>query len=134
MFDLTHDAYFAALRENRLMGLECEACGGITTPPKATCDACGGTSLTPAQLSGKGVIRTYTVIRVAPDGHEAPYIVILTELDEGPWLVGNLEGVDPDSASMALIGKRVKLGHRIISRNDFMDSDGVVPLFSPDDQ
>lgn len=130
MAALTHEHYFDALRENRLMGLECRECGGITTPPKSTCGACSGSALDPVRLSGNGVIRTYTVIRVAPEGRDAPYIVVLTELDEGPWLMGNLANVDPETASMALIGRRVELGHQIITRGAYMAGDGVAPLFS----
>lgn len=133
MYALTHDRYFAALKENRLMGLICHDCGGITTPPKATCDQCSGIALETVELSGNGAIRTYTVIRVAPEGVEAPYIVVLVELDEGPWLMGNLDGIAPDAASTVLIGRRVKLGHRLVPSGCYAADDGVSPLFSLSD-
>jgi uncharacterized protein len=127
---LTHSQYFAALRENRLVGLQCLDCGGVTVPPKATCEECSSTNLEQARLSGEGIIKTFTVIRVAPQGLEAPYIVVLVELQEGPWLMGNLEGIEPDQAAMSLIGRRVMLGHREISQMNYTAGPGVVPLFS----
>ncbi len=85
MYKLTHLQYFAALKEDILKGLKCLDCGTITVPPKATCDECGSTNQEITQLSGEGTIRTFTVIRVAPEGFKAPYVVVLTQLREGPW-------------------------------------------------
>lgn len=133
MYPMTHQQYFAALKENQLAGLKCLECNAITVPPKATCEQCSGTALQPVALSGAGVIKTFTVIRVAPEGLQAPYIVVLVELAEGPWLMGNLAGVEPDRASMELIGKRVTLGHRVVPNMRYTAGEGVVPLFSPVD-
>lgn len=130
MYKLTHNQYFSELKENRLVGLKCLDCGAVTVPPKATCEQCSTTNLETTVLSGEGVIRTFTVIRVAPEGLTAPYIVTLVELDEGPWLMGNLDAVDPDQATMALIGKRVKLGHKVIPQMAYTAGESVVPLFS----
>jgi uncharacterized OB-fold protein len=130
MYRLTHVQYFEALKENVLKGLKCLDCGTITVPPKATCDDCGSSNQEVTQLSGEGNIRTFTVIRVAPDGFEAPYIVVLVQLREGPWLTGLLEGLDPDQASMELIGKKVSLGHKVVPDMKFTSGEGVVPAFS----
>ncbi|MDR3554865.1 MAG: Zn-ribbon domain-containing OB-fold protein [Syntrophobacteraceae bacterium] len=130
MYKLTHAQYFTALKENRLEGLKCCECEAITVPPKATCQECGSPSLEVTTLSGEGAIRTFTVIRVAPEGLEAPYIVVLAELKEGPWLMGNLEGIEPSAATMDLIGRPVKLGHRVVTGMRYTAGEGVVPLFS----
>lgn len=130
MYQLTHNQYFAALKENKLMGLKCFDCGAVTVPPKAACERCSSTGLEVTPLAGRGVIRTFTVIRIAPEGLQAPYIVVLVELEEGPWLMGNLEGVEPDCASMELIGKRVQLRHKVVAQTLYSAGEGVVPLFS----
>jgi hypothetical protein len=36
----------------------------------------------------------------------------MVELDEGPWIMGNLTDIDPNRVTMEIIGKRVKLGPR----------------------
>ena len=130
MYKLTHIQYFAALKENILKGLKCLDCGTITVPPKATCDECGSTNQEVTQLSGEGTIRTFTVIRVAPEGFKAPYVVVLAQLREGPWLTGLLNSLEPESATMELIGKRVKLGHKVVQHMKHTAGEGVVPLFA----
>jgi uncharacterized OB-fold protein len=121
--------YFDALKEDKLKGLKCLDCGAITVPPKATCEECGSANQEVTLLSGKGAIKTFTVIRVAPEGLQAPYIVVLIQTDESPWLMGNLEGIEPDQATMTLIGRRVKLGHKVIGEMKYTAGEGVVPLF-----
>ncbi len=130
MYKLTHVQYFEALKENVLKGLKCLECGTITVPPKAACDECGGVDHEVVQLTGDGTIRTFTVIRVAPEGFQAPYVVVLVQLREGPWLTGLLNGLDPDKATMDLIGQKVKLGHRVVEHMRYTAGEGVVPDFS----
>lgn len=129
MYKLTRRQYFEALKEGKLLGLKCKYCGEYTAPPKACCDNCGSREVEVVTLAGKGVIKTYTVVRVAPEGFRAPYIVAMAELEEGPWLVGNLEGVDPDEASMDLIGKRVSVGHKVLLSLPYTSGEAVTPVF-----
>ena len=70
----------------------------------------------------KGTVKTFTVSHVAPEGLKHPYIIAMVELDEGPWLMGNIIDVDPEKANMDLIGKAVSVGS---SRIDFPENDNV---------
>lgn len=128
-YKLTHKEYFEALKEGRLMGLKCRVCGGYTAPPKVCCDVCGGTDSEVVQLSGKGEIKTFTVVRVAPEGLEAPYIVAMAQLEEGPWIMGNIAGIDPGRAGMDLIGKKVVVGYRVLPPMNYTAGEGVTPVF-----
>jgi uncharacterized OB-fold protein len=69
-------------------------------------------------MKGKGTLRTFTVIRVAPEGMKPPYIVAMVELDEGPWAIGNLVDIAPDEADIGLMGRRVRLGSRLLEQGD----------------
>ena len=129
-YKLTHKAYTDALREDRLLGLKCNKCGGCTVPPKKVCIECTSEDVDIIELSGKGEIRTFTVIRVAPEGFEAPYLVGLVELEEGPWLMGTILGIEPDKATMDIIGKKVKLGHTIVPEDKFSAGERVAATFS----
>lgn len=129
IYKLNHKEYYNALKEGQLMGLKCRECGAYTTPPKACCDGCGGTEIEAANLSGKGEIKTFTVIRVAPEGLEAPYIVAMAELEEGPWIMGNLVGMNPDKTGMELIGKKVIIGHKVLPQMNYTSGEGVTPTF-----
>ena len=128
-YPLTYKQFYAGLKEGKLLGLKCRSCGAFTAPPKICCDHCGGTDLEVVELSGRGEIKTFTVIRVAPEGFAAPYIVAMAELEEGPWLLGNLEGVDADRASQELIGKKVKVGHKVVPPMRYSAGEGVAVTF-----
>ena len=130
-YALTAKMFTEALKENKLLGLKCNKCGAYTVPPKKVCMECTSEDLEVVELSGKGQIQTFTVIRVPPEGFEAPYIVGMAELDEGPWLMGNIVDVDPDEATMDLIGMRVKLGHKVLPGDKFSAGEMVAVTFSP---
>jgi len=84
------------------------------------------------ELAGKGKIQTFTTVYVAPEGreNEAPYIIVLVELDEGPWIMGNLIDIDPTKATMELIDKRVSMGRKVFPGDKYSCGDGARPLFS----
>lgn len=131
-YKLDFKTYSDTLRKNKLMGLHCKACKNFTCPPKMTCQECGGLDLDIVQLKGTGKIMTFTHTFVAPLGREAeaPYIVVLVELDEGPWIAGNLIDVAPDKVCMELIGKRVRLGHKVYPGDIYSAGPAARPLFS----
>lgn len=58
-----------------------------------------------------------------------PYIVAMAELVEGPWIMGNIVGVDPDKAGMELIGKKVVVGHKVLPQMNYTSGEGVSPTF-----
>lgn len=109
---LTFDAYQRGLEDGKLLGLKCSQCHAVTFPPMAVCRSCQSRELEITELAGLGVLRTFTVVRVAPAGKTPPYVVALAETQEGAWALGNLEGIDPDEAGPDLIGRRVRLGSR----------------------
>jgi len=131
-YKLTFQDYNQALKENKLLGLKCRECGAISVPPKMVCRQCTSLDIEITELSGKGKIRTFTVVNVAPEGREdeIPYIIVMVELDEGPWLMGNLEGIEPAGVTTEIIGKRVKMGHKVFPGDKYSAGDGARPLFS----
>ncbi|MBN1176803.1 MAG: Zn-ribbon domain-containing OB-fold protein [Dehalococcoidales bacterium] len=124
--------YNEALMQNKLLGLKCKSCGAITTPPKMVCRQCAGTDMEVIELKGSGKIRTFTTVFVASEGREGevPYTIVMVELDDGPWIMGNLEGIDPKEASMELVGKKVKMGHRVFPGDKYSAGESARPLFS----
>ena len=130
-YKLTFKDYNEALKENKLLGLECKACEAITVPPKMVCRNCTSPDMEIFQLKGTGKIQTFTIVYVASEGREpeCPYIIVLVELDEGPWIMGNID-IDPAEAVMELIGKRVKMGHKVFPGDKYSAGDGARPLFS----
>lgn len=129
---LNFQTYNDALKKNKLLGLKCAGCDTITCPPKMTCQQCAATDLSVVELNGLGKIVTFTTTHVAPLGREveAPYTIVMVELDEGPWIAGNLVGIDPVEADMGLIGRRVRLGHKVFPGDRYSGGEAVRPLFS----
>lgn len=131
--EITVREYLAALKENRLLGARCLECGFITAPPRRSCRKCGGHQTAAVELSGKGRIATFTSVYVPTENRrgKTPYLVVLTALEEGPWIMGNLSGVDPAGATLELIGMKVRMDNNL---SDVNQPDGIVPLFVPDEE
>lgn len=131
-YKLIFKDYANALTKGKLLGLKCKDCGKITVPPKMTCQECGETDLDIVELSKRGKIVTFTVVNVAPEGrqNEVPYIIALVELDEGPWIMGNLIDIDSTKATMDLIDKKVTVGFRVFPGDKYSPGDQARPVFS----
>ena len=125
-------AYSDALKQNKLLGLKCRTCGTVTCPPKMVCQECGGSDHEIIELSGKGEIKTFTTTYVAPLGREVevPYTIVMVALDEGPWISGNLNEMNPAKVTMEVIGKRVTLGHKVFPGDVYSFGEAARPLFS----
>ena len=124
--------YNEALKQNKLLGLKCRACGALTVPPKMACRQCAGYDMEIVEVKSSGKIRMFTTVFVGAEGWEAevPYIIVMVELEEGPWIMGNLEGIDPKTASMELIGKQVKMGNKVFPGDKYSAGESARPLFS----
>jgi hypothetical protein len=55
--------------------------------------------------------------------HLIPYVVALVDLDEGPRVMTNLVGIDPDD---------VRIGMRVRVRSEQVSEEASVPLFEPE--
>jgi uncharacterized OB-fold protein len=129
-YPLTFGQYQQGLDQGKFMGLRCKGCHELTFPPLGVCRKCNGTELEPTDISGKGTIRTFTVIRVAPEGRKPPYVVAMVELEEGPCVIGNLVDIIPDEADISLIGKRVTLGSQMVQGDTYSLGDFRVITFT----
>ncbi|MFQ5996757.1 MAG: Zn-ribbon domain-containing OB-fold protein [Dehalococcoidales bacterium] len=132
-YKLTFKEFNEGLKENKLLGLKCQECGTVTVPPKMVCRKCASPNMEVIELKGSGKIQTFTICNVAPEGREdeVPYVILLVELDEGPWIMGNLTGIDPTTATMELIGKKVKMAEtKVFTGDKYSAGDGARPLFS----
>ena len=83
----------------KLEGRRCAECGSISVAT-ARCAFCGAEGGTAVELTGRGRLVSWTVIRVAPGRYaaDAPYTVGLVALDEGAKLTARVGG-DPEKLS-----------------------------------
>ncbi|WP_327011260.1 OB-fold domain-containing protein [Dactylosporangium sp. NBC_01737] len=90
--DETTLAWWDATRQRRLTVQRCAACGHHQHHPRPVCLACGGPEPPLVDVTGAGVVETFTVVRRAPSpAFTAPYAVAVVALDEGPRLLSNAE-------------------------------------------
>jgi uncharacterized OB-fold protein len=87
--------FWDALEAGRFETTVCDDCGRIGFPPKFVCPACWSSSLSWTELSGRGWLRSYTEVLVAPSMFvdEAPYTLAVIDLEEGPRLLSRV--LDP---------------------------------------
>ncbi len=80
----------------RLTGEKCSHCGADIFPPRDVCPKCSEPAKMLYTFTGKGTVYSYTTIVDAPEGFEnqAPYVVALVKLDEGPLVTAQLTDLD----------------------------------------
>ena len=117
--------YWEGCREGKFLLQKCSACGTYQFYPRALCSACGSSEIAWAEASGQGEVVSFTVMQQAiSPGYkdDVPYVVAIIRLAEGPTMMSNVVGCDPDAAA---IGMPVTVGFKKYS-------DAVtVPVFSP---
>jgi uncharacterized OB-fold protein len=92
---------FWARGELRLQ--RCAACGAWRHPPRYRCASCGSAEVTWDLASGRARVFTWTIThRPVDPAFEPPYAVVVAELDEGPRLVGMLDGIANDELRLDL--------------------------------
>lgn len=102
--DPVSTAFWAAAAEGRLLIQECPACGHRQFYPRALCTACGA-SPEWLEASGRGTVHTFTVVRqqgLPAFRDDAPYVVGVIELEEGPRMMGNVTGCSVDDVAVGM--------------------------------
>ena len=92
------EPFWAAAADGRLVLPRCDACATVIWYPRALCPACGSQSVTWFEASGTGTVYSCTVTRRGEGGWRdaVPYVLAYVELDEGPRVLTNVVGCDPD--------------------------------------
>ena len=88
----------------RLRLQRCRVCARFVFYPRSVCPHCMAADLEWVDASGTGVVHAFTVVHRAAPGFadEAPYVVALVELAEGPRMMTRLLGVAPGEAEIGM--------------------------------
>ena len=100
--------FWDALAEGRVVLQHCAECDRYVYYPRTHCPGCLTRDLEWHELSGNGVVHTYTVARrptAPPWSEDVPQLIAVVELDEGPRLTTELVNVEPDAIE---VGMRVQ--------------------------
>ncbi len=118
-------AFWAAASEGRFTVSRCGDCGLAFHYPRTRCPDCFSDRVELEDASGEGEIYSYSFTeQVGGWPEEAlPLVLAYVELDEGPRVMTNVVGADPESLS---VGQRVEV--------EFVDTeadDVSIPVFTP---
>jgi uncharacterized protein len=105
--------FFEAATRGELVMQCCERDGPFFYP-RARCPRCLGDDWAWVRIDPAGTLYSFTIDHEGQDPHQrpfAPLVVALVELDAGPRIVGQLEGVPVDEIS---IGGRVTVDFELI--------------------
>lgn len=101
--------YWKGTTEGRLVLPRCPRCEHLIWYPRSFCPACTNDAVEWTEVSGRGRVYSFTINRrgeglFAP---ASPYVLAYVELDEGPRVMTNLVGCDPDGVRIGLAVKAV---------------------------
>jgi len=98
------EPYWNATAEGKLSIPYCTSCGAAVYYPRAHCPTCYTDSLEWRDLSGKGTVYSFTIVRrgEGPYAEVTPYVVAYIELDEGPRVLSNVVEIDPEDVEIGM--------------------------------
>ena len=97
----TEQPFYDACSRGELLLQHCEGCAHVLFYPRTHCDRCHSEQLTWQVAAGTGTIASYTVVRrgVSSD-FEAPYVIALIDLAEGPRMMSQIVDVDTETLAV----------------------------------
>ena len=78
--------------EGTLIGFRCNDCGASVFGPAIFCQSCTSTELEPVDLGTKGILFSFTIVRIPPAGWPGPvpYVLGQVELPQGPQVLAEV--------------------------------------------
>jgi uncharacterized protein len=121
---LETEPFWDAADSGRLVLPRCDACDTVIWYPRLFCPHCHGNEITWIEASGRGTVYSYTVVRKSMGEWKdvVPYVLAYVELDEGPRVLTNVVGCDPDA---------VEVGQPVEVTFDRSSEGRGVPRFRP---
>ncbi len=116
--------YWAGAAAGELRTQYCPRCGHHFLYPRRWCPSCWHDQPRWEPVSGRGTVTAFSVIHQAPfDSYAAdvPYAIAVVKLEEGPQLMTNIVGCEPDEVA---VGMAVEVAFEA-------RGDQAVPQFSP---
>ena len=115
--------------EGVLLGFRCRQCDVVIFGPGTFCQSCTSDQLEPVELTRRGILYSYTIVRVPPAGWKGPvpYVLGQVELAEGPQVLA--EVIDCPQEQLA-VGLPVVLALKEVGGED-TDAQKVVYKWRP---
>ena len=94
--DFETKPFWDGCREGKFLIRHCNACGRDHFYPRPFCPTCWGEDVVWKEASGRATLYTYSIVHVndlPPFNERVPYVAAVVDLDEGPRVMTNVEGV-----------------------------------------
>ncbi|MEE2030843.1 MULTISPECIES: Zn-ribbon domain-containing OB-fold protein [Rhodococcus] len=107
--------YWDAAKQGKLLIAKCGECDKVHHYPRPFCPFCWSEDVTAVEASGRGTLYTYSTVYVNdlhPFKSRLPYVAALVELEEGPRVMTNIEGCEPDELE---VGMAVEVAFRSLT-------------------
>jgi uncharacterized OB-fold protein len=90
--------FWDSLKQHSIRIQRCQDCRDFYFYPRPFCPNCYSSNVAWENVSGKGKLETYVINhRPAPGFQDdAPYVIAVVTLDEGPRMMTNLVNVEPE--------------------------------------
>ena len=92
--------FWEAAQRHQLQLQRCRDCDVLIYYPRHVCPQCLGSNLEWREMSGKGTVYSFTVVRRTNNRaflNDLPYVLAIVELAEGPRLTTNVVGCPPEA-------------------------------------
>jgi uncharacterized OB-fold protein len=123
--DLETQPFWDACKDGKFLLRHCNACNRDHYYPRPFCPSCWSDDVSWREASGRGSVYTYSVVHVndlPPFNERVPYIAAIVELDEGPRVMTNVEGVEFAD---------VRVGMPVVVDFKPISDDVTIPIFRP---
>jgi uncharacterized OB-fold protein len=102
--------FFDGTAAGKFLLLRCPA-GHFSEPSAAQCTTCGSTSLLWEAARGGATLVSWAIARGRPagDSEPQPTVLVIAELDEGPWWWSQLVDAEPENLA---VGQRLRIEFR----------------------
>lgn len=97
--------YWDACNRQQLLIQQCSACGHHQFYPRSFCTECGQGKPRWVRARGRGTVVTWTIVRRPVSeayAADTPYVIALIRLAEGPVMMSQVTGCDPEQVTSGM--------------------------------
>jgi uncharacterized OB-fold protein len=97
--------YWDGCKQHELRVQKCAACGHHQFYPRLYCTACMSDRVEWVKTSGRAKVLSYTIIYrpvTQAFAGNVPYVVAMVTLDEGPQMMTNIIGCEPETVHIGM--------------------------------
>jgi uncharacterized OB-fold protein len=94
--------FWQGAAEGELRVQRCRACDHVYFPPQPFCSRCSSGDVEIVVASGRATLYSYVISHLPTPGFASPFVLAVVELAEGPRLLTNIVGIEPQPELLTL--------------------------------